>query len=154
MPIELRPFTPEDIRAVPLNKFGHVAFSNLGHVAVERLAEAYRGGGPAWTAFHDGELLACAGVFVWSMEHTQRTGEAWALVNHELAQRCPVLLTRTTRRVLDAIQRDWNVVRINALVHGEYRNSQRWVQVLGFQLEAHLPKWINGNDYLLYGRVR
>jgi len=103
--------------------------------------------GLAWTAFADGEPLACAGlVEVW-----EGRAYAWAILSVD-AGRYMLALTRGIRSRLAAAP----FRRIEMAVDAGFAAGARWAQLLGFRCEtpepmtAYLP---NGRAAYLYART-
>lgn len=153
MDYTLRDFQPEDLMAItPDDETGRRAFACIGPISREDLGRLYSRG-PARTLEVHGRVVACAGIVVWNPNLEQRTGEAWALVDHAAAQACPLLVSRAVRKGLEEFQREYNIVRVNALAEAGNRRNVRWLEALGFEREALCRKWIDGVDFYLYARV-
>lgn len=101
----------------------------------------------AYTVFKDEKILACAGV----IEYWKNRGEAWAIINPEHKSDF-LTLHKVVKRFFEICP----IVRIEASVDVTFIQGNRWVQTLGFNLEAtNLRKFLpNGNSAHLYSRVR
>lgn len=154
MRIEVIEFKPEHAQMFDLDKYGKMLFVSVGEVTVERVfAEYAKPEQPAFTVFLDNTPLICAGVWIWDLNHSPRTGEAWAIVNHDKGSQEPVLLTKAVRRGLDAVQVEHNLARIHAPIPAENERACRWAKLLGFKRECLMKNWLCGRDHYLYARV-
>lgn len=111
-------------------------------VDLSDLAEA----GMAWTAEHDGEVLAIWGV---SPEWEGRA-TCWAVVGKN-AGRHFVSIHRECVRFLDRMP----FRRIETQVDVGFREGVRWMKMLGFEMEAYLRAFRpDGADMLQFARIR
>lgn len=102
----------------------------------------------AFTVQMDGVPVACGGV----AEYWPGRGEAWAIVDGPVCKANFVAFHRTIKRFIESNP----TTRIEASVASDFSTGRRWVELLGFKLEAdrlqsYLP---NGKDGALYSRVR
>lgn len=100
-----------------------------------------------YTGLVDGQPVFIGGV----RQYWPGRGEAWALVHPECAKH-PIKLHKVVKRFFDLC----TVRRIEASVEVDFAIGRRWVEALGFKLEAerleaYLP---NGKDCALYARVK
>jgi RimJ/RimL family protein N-acetyltransferase len=97
--------------------------------------------GPCWTAFADGEPIACAGLH----ECWEGRAVAWALLS-EAAGRHMHALTRLVRRALEMHPAS----RIEAHAQLDFVPALRWARLLGFTPEAVLRNFHRGLDFQSY----
>ena len=155
MRLKVVDFKPEHVRMFDLDKFGRMLFVSVGEVTMERVfAEYAKPEQPAFTVFLDNTPLVCAGVWIWDLGHSPRTGEAWAIVNHDKGSQEPFVLTKAVRRGLDATQEEHDLARIHAVIAKGNDKACRWAELLGFERETLMRKWLCGRDYFLYARVK
>lgn len=144
MSLAVRAMRVADFLAVPRDEFAR----KLETVApLEELALAYIAHGPAFAALLDGQVAACAGVWINGSQ-----GESWALVNHALARRVPLGLTRAVRRMLDRITRDFSLAQIICTVHPDNAMGARWAGACGFAATGEGVE-LGGETYNLYARA-
>lgn len=101
----------------------------------------------SYTALTAGQPIACGGV----VELWPGRAEAWAVLG-DTCRKDFVALHNAARRLLDFVE----VRRIEAVVAVGFVAGHRWLQALGFRMEA--PRMLrygwDGLDYSLYARVR
>ena len=100
-----------------------------------------------YTGLVDGKVMACAGLHV----YWPGRAEAWAYVSKEAGPHM-VAITRAVKAFLKL----HDDKRIEAVVDLEFADGLRWIQLLGFELEA--PKMRRyapgGRDCALYALVK
>lgn len=101
----------------------------------------------AFTGIADGVVVACAGV----LPYWEGRGLAWAYLG-ETAGRHMASVHRAVKRYLEVAPFN----RIEAAVDVEFEEGHRWIQMLGFKLEAqHMAKFRpDGGAASLYARVK
>lgn len=100
----------------------------------------------AYTALVDGRVMACAGV----MPLWEGCGEAWSYLAWDCGKHF-IRITRAALRFFEAAPFD----RIQAVVEVSFPEGHRWVNLMGFALEApRLRRYVDGKDYALYARVK
>ena len=101
----------------------------------------------AYTGIEGDRILFCAGV----VEYWPERGEAWAIFGQN--QRKDFL------KIHNAVKRFLNICplkRIEATVDFDFEAGHRWVELLGFKLEAERMRSyrMDGGDASLYARVQ
>jgi RimJ/RimL family protein N-acetyltransferase len=106
--------------------------------------------GPAFTFTYKGEIIACAGVTI----YWEGMGEVWLAPSkrwRSLAKTAVIW----TRDVLDALQDDYRLRRIQADVYADDETAQRFVEHYGFEREGLMRKYdAGGRDMIRYARIR
>lgn len=102
----------------------------------------------SFTAFDEDRVVACAGLVV----HWDNRALAWAYLADNLGPRLMLRVHRAVKRFLDVAPFD----RIEATVDVEFEQGHRWMDALGFKMEARLMEKYrpDGGDSSLYARVR
>lgn len=134
---------PEHILAVQLQPAqGYAAAFVTEHQAREIVAAK----GIGWTAEHDGQVIACAGIV---QMHDER-GMAWAMLSKD-ALRHIKTIHRVIANVLD--RAPWR--RIEMTVDARHAAGCRWAERLGFEREGLMRAYTpDGRDCFLYARVK
>lgn len=102
--------------------------------------------GLAWTAEHDGQVLAIAGL----APQWENRALAWALVSDNAGAHFKGI-HRAVSRFLTVC--DFN--RVEANVDVGFEAGERWIKLLGFEYEGYLKAYRpDGEDMLLFARVR
>lgn len=101
----------------------------------------------AYTGIEGDRILFCAGV----VEYWPGRGEAWAILDQALKTDF-LKVHNAVKRFLDICP----LKRIEATVDFEFEAGHRWVELLGFRLEAERMQSyrMDGGDASLYARVR
>lgn len=117
----------------------------LGHHAnVDVLRDAIKSG-VAMAVVDGPRILAIGGVSkIW-----EGRGNAWGLLEDDIAYAMPAI-HRMVARVLTVSP----FQRIEAQVAVGHEAGQRWVRLLGFEHEARMRAFFNGQDYDLFSRVK
>jgi len=142
---EVRPYDKEHLSQLLVNPETRAMVDFIG---VDVFSNSLRTRGPAFSAFHDGELFAIAGVNVlW-----KGVGEAWAMFGTSFMQH-GFFIHRTTIRFINRLSDDLKLERLQAVVmKGHYAGIQ-WVNRLGFSFEGEMEKYFNGKTYLRYAKI-
>jgi hypothetical protein len=128
--IQAQPQTPKD-----LSIFGDPSYG-----------ESLSSGGEAFTVFHDGEILACLGVF----QFWPGRGVCWAVLSSDLRKHM-VGLSKRIRTFFD--QSGYR--RLEATIAPDFPAAIRWAELLGFERECLMRAYTpSGADQYLYSRVR
>lgn len=106
----------------------------------EMLAET-----PAYTALYGDTPLICAGI----QPQWDGRASAWAVLG-ENAGAYMVQITRGVRDFLD--RQDYR--RIDTCVRDGFLEGNRWAKLLGFRCEGLMRKWMYGDDFWMFSRVR
>lgn len=101
--------------------------------------------GPAYTAFAGGRPLVCAGV----LEQWTGRANAWAVVG-SFARDHMLPITRAVRDFLDS----QDYARIDTCVRAGFHPGLRWARLLGFADEGVMRRWMYGDDFHMFARVR
>lgn len=103
----------------------------------------------AFTALdEEGLPVACGGViFSWPGR-----AEAWAFFDPFRSQRHFLAIHRLVVRFLETT----DITRIEATVDVNFAEGHRWIQLLGFQMEAQLLRryTVDGRNVSLYSRIK
>ena len=103
----------------------------------------------SWTGIIDGRIVACCGL----IKLGPYRGYCWALLAADIGAKGLLKVTKAAIRYLDLQQ----FPRIDAVVVAVFEQGQRWMKVLGFELETPLPmrNYLNdGRDAYMYARIR
>jgi hypothetical protein len=104
--------------------------------------------GPGYTAYVKDDILLCAGVMIiW-----KGLGEAW-VVTSPLIHKYPILSTKGVVYFLNKIIKDNNLERVQAVVQKDHEMANRWIKVLGFKPEGHMPNYRAGKTFIRYAKV-
>jgi len=102
--------------------------------------------GLAWTAEHDGRVLAIAGI----APQWENRALAWALISDEAGSHFKTI-HRAVSRFLDVCE----YRRVEANVDVGFEAGDRWMKLLGFEYEGRLKAFRpDGADMLMYARIR
>lgn len=119
-----------------------------GADAIELTEQAMAG--PSTVLMVGDQVLYLCGIALLS----KHVGEAWSVINHDLAKKHPLLLTRSARRFLDITMKSHLLHRVQITVHSESNEAVRWAFVLGFTVEALMRKYGDDqSDHFLFVRV-
>lgn len=119
-----------------------------GHDAIELTEQAMAG--PAAVLMVGDQVLCLCGIVLIS----RHVGEAWTVINHDLAKRHPLLLTRSVRNVMDITVQSHFLHRVQMTVHSASNEAVRWAFALGFTVEALMRKYGDDqSDHFLFVRV-
>lgn len=105
--------------------------------------------GPCWTAVHEGQVLACAGLAV----HWPGRATAWCLIADDFPRASWLWLHRQVRQGLPRIIAELRVRRLETEVRSGWQPGARWMQMLGFTREGE-PMRAYGPDGADYDRWR
>lgn len=146
--IDVRPFEPADLGEIQLQPQQAAEMAGMGDWRA--LADAVMAAGPAWTARHDGRVIACAGVGVmWPGR-----AEAWAFIAQGIPKRVWPALHRAVETRLGEAQRELGLRRVEASCAYGWPAGERWLRMLGFG-EAHLARAYapDGRDFWKFARI-
>lgn len=106
--------------------------------------------GPSSVLMVGDQVLCLCGIVLIS----RHVGEAWTVINHDLAKQHPLLLTRSVRNVLDITTKSHFLHRVQMTVHSASNEAVRWAFALGFTVEALMRKYGDDqSDHFLFVRV-
>ena len=116
----------------------------------EKWAKINKEGGPAYSAYYEDILLACAGIrIMWD-----GVGEAWAIFAAEIVNFKREAYAYTAGEI-DTIFKDYNLHRVQAHADQEFDLAGKFLENLGFKQECLMEKFQpNGNNSYLYSLVR
>lgn len=106
--------------------------------------------GPCAVLLVDNEpLLACGIVKI-----SNCVGEAWTMINRDLAKRRPLLLTRAVRKAIDITAISHGLHRVQMVVHSQQYEAIRWAFALGFTVESLMIKYGDDqSDHFMFVRL-
>lgn len=137
---ELRPEHLERIRLQPSQTWAAPLMRGGGYL------DALLEDGDAW-AVEEGERVFGVGGIV---RHHAHCGEAWTLLAADAGPVMPII-HRLAKGVLDASP----LRRVHAYADPNFWPAQRWLRLLGFELEGRCRAVTpEGRDMLLFARVR
>ena len=140
---EIRPYEPDDFYAT---NFGD-SCEMLTGMPEKTIAEFYGKQGPAFSGFADGEIIACAGVFIkWP-----GTGESWCRITPKVFEHKRFFFVQSGR-YLDLIAKQKNLQRIEANVQASNERALKFVDHLGFKCEGPKLKYFNGETFFGYAK--
>lgn len=146
MGVELRDYKSEDYMTIKRRHFDSLTFLNFPNpkLIAENLTK-----GPAFTAFNDGEIVACGGI----MPFWKEVGEAWVITS-PLVSQYPLFFAKTVWRKLRDLIKSMNLERVQTMVDAENIISQRWVERMNFKNEGLMRKYLGGRDYIRYALIK
>lgn len=104
--------------------------------------------GDSYTAFDNGEVTACLGVF----EFWKGRGIAWAMFSEKAGRILPVLSLKAKRYM-----KTCKFNRIEAHIDPDFKESLRWCELMGFKRETPEPMQQfspDGKAHYLYAWIR
>lgn len=135
------PFEPKHLWQIRLQPSQVIALSYI----TPEYALALSTGGPAVSAEHNGEIIACCGVAYTAF----KGGMLWGFVSKD-AGRHMVRLHKCLRRFLGLIK----ARRLDATVEAGFAPGCRWLALLGFECEGLMRAFgPDGSDHLRFARV-
>ena len=104
---------------------------------------------PSYAGVVNNEVVAVGGASVmWD-----GVGEAWYMVSQEGLSR-PYMIAKYAGIMLDHIQEDFHLHRLQASVRGQDKIANRFVKWLGFKEEGVMERYgPNKADYIRYARL-
>lgn len=106
--------------------------------------------GPSPVLMVGDQVLCLCGIALMS----KRTGEAWSVINHELAQKHPLLLTRCVKKAIAITMQSLPLHRVQMTVHSASSEAVRWAFALGFTVEALMRKYGDDeSDHFMFVRT-
>lgn len=141
--IAVRPYLPAHLRALVVEG-GQAHLGPL--VENEAYAEALAAAGPNYSAIDEhGRVLCVAGIYVpW---------EGRALAHAILSSDCGRHLTSIVRAIGGFLE-EAAFERVEAHVQTEREECHRFARLLGFERECTMRRFLAGDDFDLYSRVR
>jgi len=119
--------------------------------AIPGYFEALENTGTAFSGFCDGQLLGCAG---WTCPLWPSSAELWLWVLPE-GRKHPLAVHKMISRGIKQIESDERIKRIACSVRVGNATAERWIDLLGFEIEAIQRAYGPDNeDFFLASRVR
>jgi len=101
----------------------------------------------SWTFYVDDEVIACGGfVMLWDGVY-----ELWC--NPPIPKKYVIPIIKKAKVEMNLMMREEGVIRIQTQVLKELKTGFHLMNILGFEYEGRLSKFINGQDYYIFGRV-
>lgn len=104
-------------------------------------------GSIAITGVIDGRVISCGGV----IPLYNGVAELWQIPSVYVSE-ITMRYARYIRRWLEGIREEFLLHRMETLCLDDDLHN-RWMRFLGFEREGVKRKFINGNDYVMWGRV-
>jgi hypothetical protein len=138
------PYKPEHLQRMSLQE----AQAYLSAWVTPDMAKALGDGLVACSALEGDDVLGCAGIIpIWAGRAV-----AWAYLAPDIGTRF-VQIHRAVKKVIEGCY----VQRLEATADADFPAANRWLRMLGFQLETPEPMRAYtpaGTDCFLYARVR
>lgn len=81
-------------------------------------------------------------------------GEAWTIIDHDLAKQHPLLLTRAVRKAIDITTILHGLHRVQMVVHSQQYEAIRWAFALKFIVESLMIKYGDDqSDHFMFVRL-
>lgn len=127
---ELFDFEPDDLRKIEPHLQPGVAVTLLPLGGIAQFSEMVLAMGPAWTAVHDGEVIAVGGL----CDAQDKTAEAWLLTTERVKRHLRWFMD-VVASMLSAVQRGEDYSAVTASVDINFEAGKRFVKRLGFEYE-------------------
>jgi len=105
--------------------------------------------GQSYSAFFDDEVIFVGGIRI-ILPHV---GEGWVICAENIGQFVRELYYYV-RHILDVLTNIYDLHRVQAHVKTNWKSACHFVERLGFEKEGLLKKYILGEDYYIYARIR
>ena len=140
MMLKIKKFEKEDLNMIETNF--HFPESSKAAMMKESCLSAY-------TAMQESRVFMIGGVYgLW-----ENVGEAWFMMS-KYAYDMPRSAAKYSSLLLDHVEEENNLQRIQASVHAGDKQAIRYVEWLGFQKEGLMKKFgPDGSDYYRFARV-
>ena len=138
--LKIKKFEKEDLNMIETNF--HFPESSKAAMMKETCLSAY-------TALLESKVFMIGGVYgLW-----QNVGEAWFIMSSH-AYKMPFAAAKYSSLLLDHVQEDNKLQRIQASVHADDSQAIRYVEWLGFENEGLMKRYgPDGSDYYRFARV-
>jgi len=138
--LKFKKFEKEDLDMIETNF--HFPESSKAAMMKETCLSAY-------TAMQESRVFMIGGVYgLWD-----NVGEAWFMMS-KYAYDMPRSAAKYSSLLLDHVQEDNDLQRIQASVHADDKQAIRYVEWLGFENEGLMKKFgPDGSDYYRFARV-
>jgi hypothetical protein len=144
--IKLVPFEPSHVLAMsrrPEEK------ENANYPGYPEMIKKMSAAGNCYSIGDGDDIVSCGGISaLWP-----GVGEAWVICSSGIWRYARQLLT-ISRSLIEKIECENNLVRVQAHVKASWPAAISFVERLGFEREGLLRKYMNGEDYLCYARLR
>lgn len=140
MMLKFKKFEKEDLNNIETNF--HFPESSKAAMMKESCLSAY-------TAMQESRVFMIGGVYgLWD-----KVGEAWFMMS-KYAYDMPISAAKYSSLLLDHVQEENDLQRIQASVHADDKQAIRYVEWLGFENEGLMKKFgPDGSDYYRFARV-
>lgn len=135
-------FTPAHLYLINLRKSDVKGFESFERIVLTSYLD---GTLIASTLYKDGEIVAIGGAY-----RLSKTVCEIFLIGSDLISKYPVCSIKSMKHVLNEINKNDDILRIQAIVNGTKKQSLKMIHKLGFIFEGILHKWIDGIDYEIY----
>ncbi|UOF77745.1 putative acetyltransferase [Caudoviricetes sp.] len=136
--IKIIPFKVEHLECMEMREHEKGLIGNENMKAFE---------GVAFTGLIDGRIISCGGVVIekWGNAYVWQVPSVY--VNDVKMSYCKYI-----RKWLDDVASEYALNRFETTcVNDDLHN--RWMKFLGFEVEGIKKKYINGQDYVMFGKV-
>jgi hypothetical protein len=141
--MKLVPFRPEHLAQIRLTERDMKLMVGINPLPMLQA-------GPAFTLLNEKSVIAIGGIaMLW-----RGVGEAWAIPSTEV-EKHPLAFHRVIKKMIDIIQQNKNLHRVQASINEDHEKSHKWVKALGFKREGKMNGYgPNGENFIRYARVR
>jgi hypothetical protein len=142
----VRPYEAEDYMIIQRRHFDKLTFMNFPNPqqVAERLSGKF-----AYTIVAPEGLVASGGIIpLW-----KGVGEAWVVASN-LVEVYPSIFARTVWKMLNEIIKNNEIERAQTTIHKDFIVSQKWAERMGFKNEGLMRKFLGGEDYYRYAKVK
>ena len=103
----------------------------------------------SFTAVNNGKIICSGGIYpIWN-----GVGDAWFLGTNMIFDH-PLKVTKIVKKYLNELMNLNSFHRVQAYVRHDWEDAQRWIKVLGMQVEGVVRKYSpDGRDHILFSRV-
>ena len=139
---EVLPFDPKHYEEIDQDETAGIMQSKEHAILIANAC-----GENAYSIRIDGKIFLCGGVAtLWPGR-----GEAWAIIDKKSKPHFSAI-HKASRKFFD----ECPVKRIEASIPVDFEKARRWIELLGFELEANSRRAYmpDGSDWALYARVK
>lgn len=103
----------------------------------------------SFTAVNNGKIICSGGIYpIWD-----GVGDAW-FIGSSIIHDYPITVTKLVKKTLNELMNLNSFHRVQAYVRHDWEDAQRWIKVLGMQVEGVVRKYSpDGRDHILFSRV-
>ena len=104
----------------------------------------------SFTAVNNGKIICSGGIYpIW-----HGVGDAW-FIGSNIIYDYPITITKLVKKTLDELMDINNFHRVQAYVRHDWEDAQRWIKVLGMQVEGTARKYsTDGRNHILFAKVK